>query len=80
MYLVYILQSQKNGRYYVGSTSDLLQRVRYHNEGRVLSTKAFTPWKVIHSEKFVTRSEASIREFQIKSWKKRTAIEKLIEK
>ncbi len=54
--------------------------MRYHNAGRVLSTRAYLPWKLIYSEDFLTKEEAFSRELQIKSWKKRTAIEKLINK
>jgi putative endonuclease len=78
IYSVYVLQSLKNGRYYVGSTNDIVQRIKMHNDGRVLSTKAHRPWKLRYTETFPTKSEASKREFQIKSWKKRAAIEKLL--
>ena len=38
-YSVYILESEKNGRYYVGCTQDLASRVGDHNLGFSSSTK-----------------------------------------
>lgn len=32
MYYVYILESQKDGSFYIGYTSDLKQRVKSHNQ------------------------------------------------
>ncbi|MFH0890463.1 MAG: GIY-YIG nuclease family protein [Candidatus Liptonbacteria bacterium] len=62
MYFVYILQSLKNGRYYVGSTDNVEQRVSYHNAGRVKSTKPHRPLKLVYSESFATNREARERE------------------
>jgi len=45
MWYVYFLQLS-NEHIYVGSTNDLKHRVRSHQEGDVLSTKAFTPMKL----------------------------------
>jgi hypothetical protein len=42
-YLVYILQSERTARTYVGQTRDLAQRLRRHNEGMVPSTRPFRP-------------------------------------
>ncbi|MBI3588827.1 MAG: GIY-YIG nuclease family protein [Candidatus Liptonbacteria bacterium] len=77
-FAVYILQSITNGRYYIGSTNNVSNRLTYHNSGKVISTKAYIPWKLVKVEEFMTRKEASARELQLKSWKKRVAIEKLI--
>lgn len=78
MFYAYILQSDKNGRYYVGSCEDVGKRLERHNKGFVQSTKGYLPWKVIYTETYQTLSEARKREYQIKSWKKRSAIESLI--
>ncbi len=78
MYTVYILQSKKNGRYYIGSTDSFNRRFAEHNSGLVKSTKAYLPWEFAYKEIFETRSDALKREYQLKSWKKRSAIEKLL--
>ncbi|MFO7601004.1 MAG: GIY-YIG nuclease family protein [Candidatus Desulfacyla sp.] len=41
-YYVYIIQSEKGGTYYVGSTQDLNSRLDRHNQGRSKYTKAST--------------------------------------
>jgi len=78
MFYTYILQSKKNGSYYVGSCKNLDERLKLHNQGLVPSTKRYLPWQRVHSEEFTSLKEARRRELQIKSWKKRTVIEKLI--
>ncbi|WP_206082229.1 GIY-YIG nuclease family protein [Maribellus sediminis] len=42
-YYLYILQSEKNGRYYVGSTQNVNERLQQHNWSRTPSTKSGTP-------------------------------------
>jgi len=80
MFYTYILQSNKNNKYYVGSCENINKRLMMHNKGLVKSTKNGIPWKVLFTEEFSDRSSAFKREKQIKSWKKRSAIEKLINK
>jgi putative endonuclease len=80
MYYCYILQSLLNNRYYAGSTDNIQARLECHNKGLVKSTKPYLPWKLVYYEYFTTRAEAIRRERQIKSWKKRIMIEKIISK
>ncbi len=75
---VYVLQSLKDSKYYVGETSDVEKRLLYHNSGSQRSTKSRIPFKLILSEQFNTRSQALIREKQIKSWKGGSAFKNLI--
>ena len=77
---VYILQSEKTGKYYVGSTSNPESRLIKHNKGDVKSTKPYRPWKIIYINSYSTRREAEFRERQIKSWKSRDDIERLLKK
>jgi len=67
MYFVYILQSLKDGRTYVGYTPDLEKRLVKHNAGWVRSTKYRRPLKLLFSEKFKTSQEAKKRELYWKS-------------
>jgi putative endonuclease len=69
MAFVYILRSDLGGRYYIGSTIDIPTRLRRHNKGQHISTKAYRPWKLIYSENFELLGEARKREREIKSWK-----------
>jgi len=78
MFYTYILKSEKNNSYYIGSCGNIDIRLNRHNKGLSKSTKRYVPWKLVHTEEFLTLSEARKREYQIKSWKSRKAIEKII--
>ena len=75
---VYILYSEKTDRYYIGSTSDVEKRLIKHNLGGTASTRPGRPWKIVHTETLNTKSEALIREKQIKNKKSRKYIEWLV--
>jgi len=77
-YYLYVLRSEKNGQYYIGSTGSLEDRLERHNGGRSKSTKSGIPWQPVYIEEFSNRSEAVKREKKIKSCKSRTRIERLI--
>ena len=78
-YYVYILQSQKDGKYYIGSTSNLEERVKFHNGGLQRSTKNRIPLVLIYSEVCPDKKTAIKREFQIKSYKGGEAFRKLLQ-
>jgi putative endonuclease len=67
MFSVYILQSEKTKRYYIGSTEDLTNRLNEHNFGETKSIRGGITWKLVHIEKYKTRSEAVKKEKQIKA-------------
>jgi len=62
MYYVYILQSEKDSRFYTGLTNDLSRRLGKHNSGQMHSTKAHAPFKLMYCEEYETRVEARERE------------------
>ncbi len=66
-YFVYVIRSLKVGRFYVGQTTNVPERLKEHNRGIVRSTKSRRPWQVIHTEEFHTRREAIKREYFLKS-------------
>jgi putative endonuclease len=66
---MYILQSGKTGKYYIGSTGDLQARLIEHNTGKSPYTRQRGPWKMIYNEPFTTISLARKREQEIKAWK-----------
>ena len=68
VFCLYFKSLVKN-KNYIGSTENLNKRLNYHNSGKVKSTKAFKPWKIIYFEKFDSKAEALRREKQIKSYK-----------
>jgi putative endonuclease len=77
-YRLYILQSQSTNRFYVGQSQDVEERLAYHNANYSKSLKNRGPWRLVYSEGYATRAEAMRRERQIKSWKDRAMIERLV--
>jgi len=77
MAITYILECS-DGRYYVGSTIHLNQRLKEHNSRKCRFTKLRLPVELIYKEEFKTYSEARKREYEIKRKKSRLYIEKLI--
>lgn len=67
MYYSYILLSSKSHIFYFGSTNNLKERFRLHNEGKVKSTAPHTPWKLIWYGGFSTEKEARDFELYLKS-------------
>jgi putative endonuclease len=78
MYYVYVIQSIKNGKYYIGSSTNLTRRLTEHNSGKNISTKNNKPYKLVYSESFVSRSLAMKREYKIKSYKGGNAFRKML--
>jgi putative endonuclease len=81
MFHVYILFSTTLNKYYVGYTGDdLLGRIRKHNTNHKGFTGGIGDRLLKYSEEYSTKEEAQKREKQIKHWKSRKLIEKLIAK
>ena len=78
MFYVYILKSEKDGKFYIGSTKNIEQRLYRHNKGLVKSTKNRTPFVLVYYERFLTLSEARRRERKIKSYKGGKAFDNLM--
>ena len=77
-YFVYILLSLKDKKHYIGSSSDVLKRLEYHNAGRQRSTKHRIPFILIYSEEFDSKTDALKRERYLKSLKGGVALKKII--
>ena len=68
MFFVNIIYSKKACRKYIGQTEDLVLRLEQHNSDYFQSyTKGKGPWELIHSENYLTRSEALAREKYLKT-------------
>ena len=74
----YIIYSGYLNRYYVGHTSDLEDRIKKHNTNHKGFTGKTNDWELKYSESFDTKEEAYARELQVKRWKSRKMLEKLI--
>jgi putative endonuclease len=77
-FYVYILQSQTTNRYYIGQTIDIEERLTYHNANYSKSLKNRGPWKLVYQEQHPTRSAAVQRERELKAWKDRAMLERLV--
>lgn len=66
MFVIYILQSLKDGRTYVGFSSDVKKRLTEHNHGAVNATKNRRPFKILFTERAENITQAKKRE---KYWK-----------
>ena len=76
---IYILESQRNGRYYIGSTNDLGRRLIEHNGSKTKSLRYLRPLKVVFSQEFATIGEARTWEMRLKRLKSRRLISEIIE-
>ena len=78
-YTVYIIYSSTADKFYVGFTGDIPdERLRKHNSNHNGFTGRFNDWQIVFKEIFETKKEAMVREKEIKGWKSRIKIEKLI--
>jgi len=78
MYFVYILQSFKSGRFYVGHCDHFIRRFYEHQQGLNRSTKNRGPWCIPYFETYLTRSDAMVRETFLKRKKSSKYIDWLI--
>jgi len=63
---IYILFSESHSKYYVGQTTDFIERFKRHNQGRVKSTKFGIPWRLVLQIAVSDRTEALKLERKIK--------------
>ena len=64
VYIVYAIQSEKDGIIYVGFSSNAVKRLAQHNSGK---TKSNIPWRLIYQEEVEGRENARKREIFLKS-------------
>ena len=66
MFYLYILESLKDGTFYIGQSINLIDRLKRHNSGIIKATKSKKPYKLVYYEQFETRADAMFREWEIK--------------
>jgi len=67
VYYTYVLLSLKDGKFYVGYTSDLKKRTEVHRKGLVKATKPRLPLKLIYYEACLDKDKAIEREKYFKT-------------
>ncbi len=80
MWIVYVIYNRESKRLYIGETSNLVRRLLEHNQkrGRHFTAKFIGTWELVYKEAVNTRKEALVREKQLKSYRGREFIKKLI--
>lgn len=68
MFYVYILKSKKDNKAYIGSTNDLRNRIKLHNNGKIFSTRLRRPLTLIYYEAYLAESDARRREQRLKNF------------
>lgn len=68
MFYVYILKSKRDNKAYIGSTKDLRNRMKLHNDGQVFSTKLRRPLTLIYYEAYLAESDARRKEQRLKNF------------
>lgn len=62
MHYVYILQSEKDKKLYIGYTRDVKNRLKKHKEGFVFATKNRRPINLIYFEGYISMRDTKRRE------------------
>lgn len=76
---VYILESIKYSKFYIGSTRrEANSRLIEHNSGLVSSTKSIRPLRIALIQKYKTYTEARKVEMRLKKLKRKDYLEKII--
>jgi putative endonuclease len=77
---VYIMASKRNGTLYLGVTSNLIERVAQHKEGRGSEfVKKYNVTMLVWYEEYALITDAIQRETSLKRWPRKWKLE-LIEK
>ena len=66
MYFVYLLQSKRTKKFYVGYTSNFKRRLAEHQNREVPSTKNGAPYELVYFEGFKSKKDALTREKKLK--------------
>lgn len=81
MFFVYCIYNRKNGKIYIGQTDNLEQRLGLHNDkvfDHSYTARFDGNWELIYKEECSSRADALKREKQLKSFKGREFLKKLI--
>ena len=68
MYYTYVLQSEKDGKFYTGFTSNLKLRFEQHNKGLLGTTRDRRPLRLIYYEACLDQDDATKREKYLKTY------------
>lgn len=75
-YIVYVLESMKDGKRYIGFTTNLRRRIQEHAQGLSFATKPRLPMKLIYAELCTIEEDARRREIYLKTTRGRRFLAK----
>jgi len=80
MFVVYAIYNKLHDKVYIGQTKDLEERLRQHNDHifKGYTYRFSGDWIVIYKETVNSRKTALVREKQLKSFRGREFIKKII--
>lgn len=67
MFYVYVLESSRDGKLYIGYTNDLKRRIAEHDEAKGNSTRYRLPLNLVYYEAYASQTDAKNREFRLKN-------------
>jgi putative endonuclease len=77
-YNVYVLLSQRDNKFYIGFTNDLLRRFKEHEQGKNISTARRLPLKLIYFEGHLSKKDALRRESYFKTTKGKVTLRQML--
>ncbi len=77
MAFVYILENEQ-GKHYIGSTTNLEERIKHHQGGHTPSTKRLGNLKLVFQQEYPTLGEARTIEGRLKKLKRKDYIENIV--
>ena len=77
-YYVYILFNKSRNYIYIGYSTDLKTRIKYHNDGFSIATKHYLPLELIHYEAYKNKKDAKRREEYLKCNRGKTTLKTML--
>ena len=75
---VYILRSERDNKFYIGSTNNLKRRVSEHQQGKNISTAKRLPVELVYFEGHLSKKDALRREKYFKTAKGKTTLRQML--
>lgn len=77
-FYVYVLRSEKDHEFYIGSTNNLERRISEHQNGKNISTAKRLPVELIYFEGHRSKEDAMRRELYFKTSKGKTTLRQML--
>ncbi len=77
-FFVYVLRSQKDGKFYIGLSDAVERRYLQHQMGMNTSTYCRRPFTLVHYEAFISKRDAERRERYFKTAKGKTTLKQML--